>query len=114
MANQIPESMDKAVRVEMMRLLRERVNDPTLQMRTEWGPHPDTREIAAHLLVRTEYVSHTGYITLAGMDYYRRQTANQITTWLKTNWFAVAVAVATVLAAVCGPFFDFLWGIVLP
>ena len=38
MANQIPESMDKAVRVEMMRLLRERVNDPTLQMRTEWGP----------------------------------------------------------------------------
>ena len=96
MANQKTGRMDKAVRDEMMRLLRERVNDPTLQMRTEWGPRPTTCEIAAHLLVRADYVSQTGYITLTGMDYYRQETANTVLTWLRANWFAAIVAGCTI------------------
>jgi hypothetical protein len=113
MAQQKTESMDKAVHCEIMRLLRERVNDPTDPW--EWfSGLPQKEWVAGDLLKGAYYLDENGRITLAGMDYHRQQTAKPIPTWIKSNWFAVAVAVATVLAAVCGPFFDFLWGIVLP
>ncbi|MCY4556564.1 MAG: hypothetical protein OXF79_09370 [Chloroflexi bacterium] len=104
---------DAAVRIAMLELLRQRVNDP----RFLWEYHTDmpSEEFAAgELLKNSGYLNVEGGITLAGIDYYRRETASPVLTWLKANWFAVVVAAATVSAAVCGPFFDFLWRIVLP
>ena len=114
MANQNTERMDTAVREELLKILRERVKNPTLDWETV-VLNPSTAEgVAALQLIRAKYLTpEEGHITLAGTDYYRKES-RPIRTWLKVNWFAVAVAVATVLAAVCGPFFDFLWGIVLP
>ena len=118
MANEETDRMYKAVRKQMLRLLRERVNDPTLQMRTEVNSPQNTCEIATMLLVRAGYVTRfgeakaTGHITLAGMDYYRRETKRF--RWAQENWFPVAVVFVAVVAAMGGPVFDFLWGIVLP
>ena len=113
MANQETERMGREVEAEMMRLLRERVADPT----KNWDTHlnmPDDEWAAGNLLKGAGLLFDNGTITLAGMECYRLATANRVTSWLKTNWFAVTVAVATVSAVVCGPFFDFLWGVVLP
>ena len=99
MANQKTQRMDKVVRDEMMSLLGERVNDPTLKMRTQGNPTMNTCEIATQLLVRAGYVTQfgeakaTGYITLAGMDYHRRETTRF--RWARENWFSVFVAVMT-------------------
>ena len=107
MANQKTERMDKAVHCEMMRLLRERVNDPTLEMRIETSTHPDTCEIATKLLLRADYVKpleparSKGHITLAGMDYHRKKS-RPIRTWLKANWFAVIVAGCTIGVSIFG------------
>ena len=113
MEKQETERMDKLVKDERMRLLRERVAEPT----KFWQARPTTPDpefVAGHQLKGAGLLFDNGTITLAGMECYRLATANRVTSWLKTNWFAVTVAVATVSAVVCGPFFDFLWGVVLP
>ena len=102
MANQKTERMDKAVRDEMMRLLRERVEDPTFE---RWYSYTDTPEVersAGIILKDAGLLNENGYITLAGMDYYRKQTANSILTWLRANWFAVIVAGCTIGVSVFG------------
>ena len=102
MARQKTERMGKEVKAEVLRILREGVNDPTLQMRTQMNWPPNTCEIATQLLVRAGYVTPfgferaTGYITLAGMDYYRQETKRF--TWLRANGFPVFVAVLTSVA----------------
>ena len=102
MANQIPESMDKAVRVEMMRLLRERVANPTLVLDVSYlspgltNPPHSLRTVAATQLLDAEYLNRLGLITLAGMDYFRRETTRF--RWARENWFPVFVAVLTSVA----------------
>ena len=101
MANQKTEGMDKAVRDEMMRLLRERVNDPTRHWIARNGM-PDDERNAGRLLKDALYMDQSGMITLAGMDYYRQLTANPVLTWLRSNWFAVIVAGCTIGVSVFG------------
>ena len=36
------------------------------------------------------------------MDYYRRETANQVLTWLRASWFAVIVAGCTIGVSLFG------------
>ncbi len=103
---------DKAVRRQVLRILGERIDDPMLDWETI-SLEPETWEgVAARQLRQAEYLTSEGYITLAGADYYRRETTHF--RWLRQNWFPVAVAAATIIAMVGGPFFDFLWAGVLP
>ena len=102
MANQKTERMDKAVRDEMMRLLRERVEDPTFE---RWYSYTDTPEVersAGTILKNADLLTEFGLITLAGMDYHRRETANPVLTWLKANWFGAIVAGCTIGVSVWG------------
>ena len=111
MANQKTEGMDEAVRLQMLYLLRERVHNPTKMWDSDNNtPNPEYH--AGRLLKRAEYFDREGLITIAGMDYHRRETTRFRRA--RENWFPVTVVVVAVLAAVCGPFFDFLWAIVLP
>ena len=102
MAQQKTGRMDKAVTAEVLRILGEGVNDPTLQIRTQMNWPPNTCTIATQLLVRAGYVTPfgleraTGYITLAGMDYFRQETKRF--RWLRANAFPVFVAVLTAAA----------------
>ena len=105
MANQKTESMDKAVRDEMMRLLRRGVENPTEL--TLSGPYGDQRDrivksVAAQLLKEVGFIADSTRITLAGMDYYRQETANPVLTWLRSNWFAVIVAGCTIGVSIFG------------
>ena len=101
MANQNTERMDKAVRDEMMRLLRERVNNPTRHWIATNGL-PDDESNAGRLLKEASYINQSGRITLAGMDYYRKETTNPILTWIRANWFAVIVAGCTIGVSIVG------------
>ena len=101
MANQKTERMDKAVRDEMMRLLLERVSDPTDQLES-LNNQPEKEWVAADLLKGAYYLDENGRITLAGMDYHRQQTANPVLTWLRSNWFAVIVAGCTIGVSIVG------------
>ena len=95
MAKQETKRIDKAVRAEMMRLLRKLVENPTEQ----WPEHAGMDEIqisAGNILKGARLLDISGFITLAGMDYYRRETANPLLTWLRANWFAVIVAGCTI------------------
>ena len=58
--------------------------------------------IAGDLLKGADCLDENGRITLAGMDYYRKETANPVLTWLRSNWFAVFVAGCTIGIAVWG------------
>ena len=101
MSNQKPERMDKAVRADMLRLLRERVDDPS----SFWSSHmglPRAEWVAGNLLQDAGLLTENGWITLAGIDYYRRETANPVLTWLRSNWFAVIVAGCTIGVSVWG------------
>ena len=110
MARQKTERMRKVIRDESLRLLGERVNDPTLH----WirARAKDDELFAGQLLKDARYFTDDGRITIAGMDYHRRETTRFRRA--RENWFPVTVVVVAVLAAMGGPFFDFLWGIVLP
>ena len=67
--------MDKEVRDQIMQLLRERVENPTLPLDTFVSNPPHIpRTVAAAQLRDAKYVNGVGLITLAGMDYYRRET----------------------------------------
>ena len=101
MAQQKTERMDKAVRAEVLRILRERVNDPT-KMWDSVNNTPNPEYHAGRLLKRAEYFDREGLITIAGMDYYRRETTNPILTWLRSNWFAVIVAGCTIGVSIVG------------
>ncbi len=100
--------MDKAVRAEMMRLLKERVANPTLVLDVRYpnprffSPPYSLRSVAAAQLLEAGHLNKLGLITLAGMDYYRRETANPVLTWLRSNWFAVIVAGCTIGVSVWG------------
>ena len=108
MAQQKTERMDKAVRDEMMGLLKERVANPKLVLDVSYltpgfvNPPHSLRTVAAAQLWGAKYVNNLGLITLAGMDYYRRETANPVPTWLRSNWFAVIVAGCTIGVSVWG------------
>ncbi len=92
MANQKTKRMDKAIRAEMMRLLRERVNNPTLHwLRSR--VKSDDELFAGQLLKDAGYFAGDGRITIAGMDYYRRETMQF--RWARENWFPAFVAVLT-------------------
>ena len=101
MAKRETRRMDKAVHDDMMRLLRERMNDPTL----EWFPSSGASKVensAGIILQRANLFNEYGMITLAGMDYYRKETANRLLTWLRANGFAVAIAGCTIGVSVWG------------
>ena len=101
MEKQETERMDKLVRDERMRLLRERVAEPT----KFWQARPTTPDpefVAGHQLKGARLLAENGTITLAGHDYYSRATANPVLTWLKANWFAVIVAGCTIGVSVWG------------
>ena len=102
MARQKSERMDKAVRDEMMRLLRERVEDPTFQRWYSYSDTPEAERSAGTILKNADLLTEHGLITLAGMDYYQKQTANPVLTWLRSNWFAVVVAGCTIGVSVFG------------
>ena len=95
MARQKTERMDKAVRAEIMRLLRERVNNPT-KMWDSVNNTPNPEYHAGRLLKRAEYFDREGLITIAGMDYHRRETTRF--RWARENWFSVFVAIVTAAA----------------
>ena len=88
------ERNDKAVKKQALRILRERIENPMLGwdtvLRELWKPEG----LAAEQLVRAEYLTNDGHITLAGVDYYRRD-AHKIRTWLAGNWFPAFVAALT-------------------
>ena len=102
MAQQKTENMDKAVRAEMMGLLRERVANPTLKLDVSYlspwftNPPHGLPTVAAAQLRGAGYVNELGLITLAGIDYYRRETKRF--RWLRANGFPVFVAVLTSVA----------------
>ena len=101
MARQVTRRVDKAVRDEMMRLLEEHVINPT----GKWDPvlgTPDVERAAGFLLTNAGFFDQHGCITLAGMDYYRKETANPVLKWLWSNWFAVIVAGCTIGVSVWG------------
>ena len=101
MARRRPDKMDETVRAEMMRLLRQRVEDPSKPW--DWVSGLPTAEwIAGDLLKGATYLDENGRITLAGVDYYREETANPGLTWLRSNWFAVIVAGCTIGVSVWG------------
>lgn len=99
------EAMDKAVRQEVLRLLGDRVKNPTLRLEYPTYNMTAPENQAFQMLTEANYLRDDGRITLAGMDYYRKET-DPLGTWLKANWFAVFVAVlttlGTILAAACG------------
>ena len=103
MAQQKTERMDKAVRAEVLRILRERVKNPTLDWETVVLDPSTAEGVAALQLIRAKYLTpEEGHITLAGTDYYRKQTANPILTWILANWFAVIVAGCTIGVSIFG------------
>lgn len=101
------ERPDRRVRKEMMQLLREGTKDPTFTWK-RMDPDRDGVETQAGLLLHEAgYFGPESRITLAGMDYYHRQ-AHPVQTWLKSNWFAVIVAVMTTAATVFAGVSNFL------
>ena len=112
MARDETEGMDGIVKKEVLRLLRNQIDDP-YSFWVASGGKPQQEYVAAGLLKSAEYLSKNGKITLAGVDYYRRE-ARPVRTWMRINWFPLTVAAITVGAAVLKPGVDFLWGIVLP
>lgn len=96
------EPKDKSVRAHVLRILRERVKDPTLGLDTVAMIPSRPETVAVYQLIDAGYVTNLGYITLAGADYYRRETANPVLTWLRSNWFAVIVAGCTIGVSVWG------------
>ena len=93
--------MNKAVRATMMAMLKERVADPTKR----WGPRyelTDIELVAGDILAGAKLIDNDGKIALTGMDYYRRETANPILTWILANWFAVIVAGCTIGVSIFG------------
>ena len=101
MAQQKTERMDKEVRAEVLRILRERVNDPSRGLVFTMGM-PNAERVAGNLLRNAGLLTEHGSITLAGMDYHRQQTANPVLTWLRSNWFAVIVAGCTIGVSIVG------------
>ena len=95
---------DKLVWDEMMRLLGERVKNPMLiAWDWEWERDEDTHVKSAYMILMSAgLVDWEGRITLAGVDYYRRETANPVLTWLKANGFAVTIAGCTIAVSVWG------------
>lgn len=85
----------------MLGILRERVKDPALLWEYAIGM-PDESFVAGELLKNDRFLTAEGAITLAGMDYYRRETANRVVTWLGANWFAAIVAGCTIGVSVWG------------
>ena len=101
MANQKTERMDKEVRAEVLRILREQVNDPSRGLVFTMGM-PNAERVAGNLLRNAGLLTEHGSITLAGMDYFRKETANPIRTWIRANWFAAIVAGCTIGVSVFG------------
>ena len=83
------------IRDESLRLLGERVADPTL-LWDDGEPKNGGNEITAGVMLQDAGFlrrTHPYRITLAGMDYYRRETKRFM--WARENWFPVFVAVLT-------------------
>ena len=79
----------------MLTILRELSENPD----GFWDSHmglPHVEWAAGNLLHNAGLLTENGRITLAGMDYYRKETANPLLTWLRANWFAVIVAGCTI------------------
>ncbi len=68
---------------------------------------PEIELVAGEVLANASLITNDGRITLAGMDYYRRETMRF--RWLQENWFPVFVAGltagATLTAAIIAVFF---------
>lgn len=109
MARQDAESTYKAIRREMMGLLRERIQDPTLPLDLVATPNASNRVVAGRQLMNAGHLDGTGRITLAGMEYYRKQT-RPIWTWILSNWFVVIVALMTTTATAFAGVSNFLIG----
>ncbi len=94
----------------MMRLLREGVRNPTFTVSHLPTNRTAEESQAFRLLFYAGYFAQEGRITLAGMDYYRKETANPVLTWLWANWFAVIVAFMTTAATAFAGVSNFLIG----
>ena len=108
MAAQDADRMDKADKAKMMEILKDRVNDPTkLHLQTH-GMSP-IEGVAGDILADARLIVRNGRITLAGMDYYRRE-AHPVRTWLRGNWFPVFVSVFTASATIATGVITVLFG----
>ena len=92
------------VRRECLRLLAERYDDPKMIWRETEEGRIGEENVAGLMLIEAGFLAGNDLhrITLAGMDYYRKETANPVVVWLKANWFAVFVAVMTASATIVG------------
>ena len=97
MANQKTERMDKSVHCAMMRLLQERVNNPTKIWNWD-ATTPNPEYHAGRLLTRADYFDSQSCITIAGMDYHRRETTRFRRA--RENWFPLSVAVIAFVGTV--------------
>ena len=92
--------MDTLVRKEVLTILRKGTADPSRYWRITAGTGEVERS-AVLLLEEAGYLSTSSKrVTLAGTDYYRRETSNRVLTWLRSQWFAVIIAVCTIAVAV--------------
>ena len=108
MAAQKADHMDKAVRAKMMEMLKDRVNDPTKLYIRRHGMS-QIEAVAGDILADAGLIASNGRITLAGMDYYRRE-AHPARTWLRSNWFPVFVSVFTAAATITAGVITVLFG----
>ena len=92
------ETKKDAVRREILRMLRERVEDPTIGFEHPASEYGEPPYIAYQQLLAAKYIAEGGHITLAGTDYYRKETANRFLTWWGNNWFGAIVAFGTIVS----------------
>lgn len=99
MANNATEGMDKILKNEVLRLLKEQIDDPTSFWIERHGLGYE-QYVAGRLLKSAGYLSERGTITLAGIDYYREQTANPVMTWIRANAFPFVIGLCTTATTV--------------
>ena len=94
--------MDKALRQAMIKILEDLARDSSV----EWIPPFNTPPVARNATTVPYNAGHLASlddhpiyrITLSGFNYLE-ELKHPVRTWLKRNWFAATVAVATLLLA---------------
>ena len=90
---------DAEVREAIVRILEVLVKLPATRWNNDYG---DTEaDIAATAMLKhAGYLDDSGRLTLAGADYYRKETANPFLTWWNNNWFGAIVAFCTIISTI--------------
>lgn len=88
--------MNTLVRKEVLTILRQGTEDPSRYWRVSAGTG-EVERAAVSLLEEAGYLSTSSKrVTLAGTDYYRRETSNPVLRWLQSQWFGVIIAACTI------------------